>query len=341
MTSPTRPPEEPLSADSDPPLRPGMRTRTVVTAGLSLVAVLLVAMLVALNWPDPDPQVPSLAGRAFAGGEIRTSSVTAAYSPDGGRIAVLTDEGVGLASNGQVRRFTRPGARIVAFTWMPDSRRLLVLEGPVATGFLAAVDLTGKVVGSVELDPAFPPGSGFGLAVDDATRRAASVTVERDALGGTGGRDLVTVDLQSGVTRVMGNAEALESNPQFVDDDHVVLTERRAGTAQVVLVELASGRRTRLTPAGQDATLVGTLAGGDRIAYTTVGRSGRVRLWATGVVGGEPRLLDTFAPGQVVVAVEPSARRALVSVPATGALDGDPGGERVLRDVVLAGTARR
>lgn len=318
----------------------GPRPRTVVLGGLALVVVLLAGFLAATYWPEPEVQVPSLAGDAFDEDVIRTNSTTAAYSPDGGRIAVLTDEGIGLASGGRVDRITRPGARIVDFAWMPGSDGLLVMEGPVSSGFLTVVDLEGKVAGAVELQPAFDPGTGFGLTVEPGSTRAVSVAVDREVIGGRSTRDLVVIDLQSGAVERLSDP-ALESAPQFVGDNQVAFVERRDGSSRIALVRLDTGGRVLLSPAGRDAAMVGVLGDGGRVAYTTVGEQGRIQLWAVEVTGGRPTRLDTFPAGHIVVAVDPTGRRALVSEPAPVAEEGEPAGLRTLRDVVLRSAVAR
>lgn len=324
--------------DDDEPIVPrrDARPRTVALVAFVIVAILAVAYGVVVTRPGPSPRVPPVAAGAFGpGGVIRTASTKAAYSPDGASIAVLTADGVGIATKGRVEAFTRPGAQIVDFAWMPDSRRLLVMEGPVGTGFVVVVDLQGEVVAAEELSPPFAVGSGFGIDVDPSARRAVTVAVTRDPLGQRDRRDVVVTDLQTGVTRTLVDEEAIESRPAFLAGDEVVVTERRGRDSVVAAVNLASGGRRLLSPPGERAAVVNVISRGETVTYTTRGRGGRLSLWRVPAAGGTRTLLDRFEPGQTVVAVDASGRRALVSGPDPAAGEA-PGAPVVLRDVVLA-----
>lgn len=327
--------------DDDAPVpRRDTRPRTVALIGFVTVAVLATAYAVVVTRPDPKPRVPAVAASAFGpGGVIRTASTKAAYSPDGSHIAVLTADGVGLAVGGQVKPLSRSGAQIVDFAWMPDSKRVLVMEGPASTGFAVVLDLEGEIVAAEELTPPFAVGSGFGIDVDPTSRRAVTVAVIRGPLGGGDRRDLVVADLQTGATRTIADEVALESKPAFIAGDDVVLTERRDGTSGVVLVNLGTGGRTALSPAGEQAAVVNVIDRGAAVAYVTRDRGGRLSLWRAPVDGGARTLLDRFDAGQAVVAVDPSGRRALVSGPDPSQAT-VPGAPVVLRDVVLAAALR-
>lgn len=338
-----------VSADADgdgdgakpPPRRRQVGPRTVVLAGLAAVVVLVGAFVAVSVWPDPKPQVPNLAGSAFEeAGLIRTGAGKAAYSPDGTRIALLTDGGLGLAEEGRVRTISRKGAQIVDFAWMPDSRRVLVLEGPAATGFLAVLDLTGDVVASAELQPSFSPGAGHGIDVDRQSRLAVAVAVTRQPIGGRETRDIALIELQSGVVRMMVNATGDESRPRFVAGNAIAFTDRTADSTRVMVADPTTGRREALSPAQERASLVAVLDDGESVAYSSVGRDGRVRLYKVAVTGGDRELLMKFSAGEAVVAVDPSGRRALLSTSLPDP-SGEGPGEAVLRDVVLDSAIRR
>lgn len=312
------------------------RPRTVALVAFVTVAVLAVAYGVVVTRPDPLPRVPPVAAGSFGpGGVIRTASTKAAYSPDGASIAVLTADGVGIATKGQVEVFTRPGAQIVDFAWMPDSRRLLVMEGPVGTGFVVVVDLKGEVVAAEELSPSFAVGSGFGIDVDPSARRAVTVAVTRDPLGQRDRRDVVVTELQTGATRTLVDDEAIESRPAFLAGEEIVVTERRGRDSVVAVVNLNTGGRRLLSPPTERAAVVNVIGRGEAITYTTRGRGGGLSLWRVPTAGGTRTLLDRFEPGETVVAVDSSGRRALISGPDPAAVE-VPGAPMVLRDVVLA-----
>ena len=135
--------------------------------------------------------------------------------------------------------------------------------------------------------------------------------------------------------RVVRLGEATAPGEPFLAGDEVVVTERRGRDSVVAAVNLASGGRRLLSPPGERAAVVNVISRGETVTYTTRGRGGRLSLWRVPAAGGTRTLLDRFEPGQTVVAVDASGRRALVSGPDPAAGEA-PGAPVVLRDVVLA-----
>ncbi len=217
-------------------------------------------------------------GASENGGDAAVPGRRGLVSRDGRRLAVLNDEGLGLAEQGVVRPVTEPGSRVVDAAWFANDATLLVAEGPIPTGALAIVDIDGTVRGSVPLSPVLGFGTGHGMAVDTSGKRAVVTAVERPALGPPQ-RHLALVDLTTGQSSTLtppGGSD--ESGPAFVGDGEVAFTETTAdGTRRARLIDLSTGAvrelRNASTVVGSTPQAVLVVSGGDVVRLDGEGKA--------------------------------------------------------------------
>ena len=307
-----------------------MSARILLFGAGVLVVAFLGALAVFLLAPEGESEVTGLgrtSSAAFDQGMIEPGPYDAAYSRDGARVAVLSDRGLSLAKQGkqEVLLENDPGAasRIVDFAWMPGSRSLMVVEGPFNVTKLSVVDVEGKIIAAVPVLEPFSAGDGHGLAVDGRNRRAVTVSVTRDAIGGLRHLDLVSVDLQSGaVTRLTTTPDADETSPHFLDDDTIAFTREQGDRLEAVVMELSTGEVRAISPEGRRAFVVGTLRGGAFAVYQQLPASDDspsaveavpTAGSAAGARGAVP--MGTTVAGSTVIAVHPDGGEAIVRAP--------------------------
>jgi dipeptidyl aminopeptidase/acylaminoacyl peptidase len=281
-----------------------------------IVVVLVVAASAVYVWGTTEEAPPR--GLAAVGpeafdrqGRLRPGPHEGRFSPDGTLLAVLSSAGVALAAGGETRLLTEPGSNVVDFAWFPDSRRILVAEGPGITGEMAAIDVAGNVLGSIKIDRPFSFGTGFGMAVDPTGTRAIVTAFDRPAFAGQK-LDLVMVELATGQTTDLSSTGAFgESEPHFVDEDTVLFTQTdQGGRTNARLLELGGQPPSRqLSPAGERASALGALNDGRWVAYG-LDREGRTEVWAVRVGDGLAARIGAFSGS--VAAVDPLGRYALV-----------------------------
>jgi hypothetical protein len=285
-------------------------------------------------------QVGTAAEDAFGkGGALGPGLRRALFSPDGQRLAVIGDQGIGIARAGSAQIVTPPGSAAVDAAWMPDSRSLLVVEGPAEVDRLTVLDLDGRITGVARLDTPFSVGRGSGVAVDARGARAVVTVETRDAIGGRPRHDLVLVDLTTGRVRLLTDtADAEETWPVLLDDSHVVFARREAsGKSVVVERDLESGAERRLSPVTEDARPLGVTRAG--LVYASLVPEVSVTVWALPGLGRAGRVRLARLPAEAAVwTVDPSAARAVATLVSSTSL-----GERttVLRAVTLTGAAER
>lgn len=281
-----------------------MRGRLIIAAaGVLLLIVAGVAYVVVVA-PDATPGVRGLsaAGTTFtdSDGLVAPGPFTAAFSPNGAKLAVLSAAGISLSDRGRLtpvlKQNVAGASRVVEMAWMPSSDRLLVAEGPAPARRLNVIDLTGKVVAAATLSQPLSLDEGFGMAVDSTNRKAALIQVNRDAVGGRRHLDLAVVDLQNGAVRILPTPDIEESHPYFVDDNHVLVTADSSVVTRASVVDLADGSSLAV---GSKATMsAGVLTDTDVPVYQTLGETAAV--WAPG------HKLGDLDKGAVLVALHPT-----------------------------------
>lgn len=282
-------------------------------AALALATFLVVAgaVFLVVRTRDADGGRTGVAGLQAVGDDpfgdgdvVRAAADTAILDPSGTRLAVIGDDGLGVAERGRVRPVTAPGTRVVDAAWFANGATLLVAEGPVPTGGLAVVDVDGTVRGTVPLRPSVGFGTGHGMAVAVGGKRAVVTAVERPALEPER-RFLVLVDLEQGTTAPLttpGGPD--ESGPHVVDAARVAFTETAAdGSHRALVVALATGE---VTEVGDDAVVVGATED----SVVVVRGSELLALAATGA-GGAPQRLGSVPDGTVVTGVDGPGGRAV------------------------------
>lgn len=225
-----------------------------------------------ISTSDDEPRLAlSVAPGAFTeSGTLDESIFRASFSPDGQRILAFGRDGIGIARGGEMELVTEPGSRATDAAWMPDSKSVLVAEGPGEITRLAVLDLDGAVTGVANLSTPFSVGAGNGMAVDSRGARAVVSTEMRDTIGGRRRLDLVLVDLPTGhVTSLTTTPDANESAPVFLDDNRIAFT--RASDEQAVIeLDLRSSEERELVQ-GERARAVGVLTGGAVVLAATQG----------------------------------------------------------------------
>jgi hypothetical protein len=289
---------------------------------LRAVVVALV-VLVAFVWgfaKITDNDITTAAPRLGKGltGLRLTTAAKVRLSPDGSRLAVVEAGSVVVLGLNSATVETRVGSNVVDATWMSDSKRVLFTEGPIPTGQVTVIDLTGAVNGVATLKPSIGFGDGAGIAVDQRGTRAAVISVTRDAIGGREHRDLAVIELQTGAVRVYPTPTRDESSPLFVDEDLIaVASEGDSGPARLDLVEVATGAVHPGRPIS-DGPYVRTIS--SEVVVARRASQGATRLLAVDSETGDERELHVTKPHRKVVAVDIQLTRAIVRVP-------DPGGE--------------
>ena len=263
---------------------------------------------------ESTPVELSVAPGAFAQDDTLDPSIyRVLFSPDGQRLAAIGGAGIGLAQDGKLELVTPEGSRARDAAWMPDSKSLLIAEGPVVTDRLTVLTLDGATKGVAHLDAPFSIGAGSGMTVDSRGARAVLSTETRDAIGGERRFDLVLVDLPTGhVTPLTETRDSDETWPMFVGDNRVVFSRGDYALGGVLFeLDLESKAEKRLSPESEISRPVGTLRG-ERVLYAG-GRGGEESsIWVIDGDGGRTRL-GKVAKGSVVWTVDPTGSRAVAT----------------------------
>ncbi|MBA2608966.1 MAG: hypothetical protein H0U92_08520 [Actinobacteria bacterium] len=195
-----------------------MRT---LRAAVVLLAVLLLVAYAFAKLTSEDEPIGSTPGFGSGLSAVAVSTSTKIrLSPDASRVALVENGVVTVVRSRDGRRVMSAGSNVVDVAWMPDGGRVVIVEGPIPTGEIDAIDMTGTVVGVAKLTQSVEFGNGLGLAVNSRGTQAAVIAVTRDAVGGARHTDVALVDLQSGKTRVFATPVE-EENPIFLDDQTI------------------------------------------------------------------------------------------------------------------------
>jgi hypothetical protein len=292
--------------------------RLVRNAAVTLVVLAVLALLFG-RIADNDSDAPA---RPVLGQGLTALSITTAtkvrISPDGSRLAVAEAGQVAIVGINDGKIVMRAGRNVVDVAWMPgEPSRVLVVEGPIPTGLITTLDMTGAVDGVQRLNPPISFGDGNGLAADSRGTQAAVIATTRDAIGGKLHTDLAIVQLQTGAVRIYATPDRNEARPLFVDDDYVaVASQGDTGPARLDFVELSTGE---VVP-GQPITggpFVRTVGG--EVVVARRASQGATRLLAVDALTGDERDLHVTEPHRRVVAVDLQVTKCLVRVI-------DPGG---------------
>jgi hypothetical protein len=297
------------------------RRRTLLLGAVVVAVVLLLSAVVAVvTTRRSSPSAVAVGSDAFsADGLAVPGAVSAQWSPDGNRLAVLRGGGAfGVSEAGRFRPLVPAEATISAFAWYDDGR-LLLQEGPVSTGQLAAIDLQGESKGVVKLVPDVQPGTGMAVSRDRRTVILTGV-VEGATPGSQPTVDLYAVAVPDGTTRRLTENADAESRPAFLDDRHVAFTNRRDGAEQVQILDLDDGTRVSVSTPTARAAVIG-VAGGD-VVWTT---GDEVRL---GRAGAPEQRVASVPSGATAVALSPERTRLVVR-------DASPDGDTILRLIRL------
>lgn len=286
--------------------------RLLVGGAVALIVVSLVYLFVARDDGDAVRGLAPAGDRPFGDSDTLEGAFRGIFSGTGNRLAVFTDDGLGIAQQGEILPITRPGSNVVDAAWFGNAATLLVAEGPIPTGALVVVDLDGEVRGTIPLEPSVGFGTGYGLTVAPGNRQAVVTAVERPALGPEE-RRLVKVDLETGATvDLTPPGDADEQRPFYLDRDRVAFTEFREGVPpRAVVVDVTTGALQEIA------------------AATSV----------AGVIDGEPVLQDER--GRLFMASTPS--HILARIPKGTELSSiDPSGDvAVVAETVTAGDGAR
>lgn len=277
--------------------------------GVVIAATVFAAVFLLVRRSD-EPKVSGLSPAGpdpLAHGRVDVGPYRGVYSPDGGRLAVLSGEGLALAEAGKVRPITPRGSHVADVAWFPAGTAVLVAEGPVPTGELAVIGVDGKSQGTVTLHPSFGVGNGSGMTVSPDNRTAVVTAAERPTLGDRTLRWLVKVDLSTGTaTDLTPHDDTDEFGPAFLDPDTVVYTTQARGRPPAVRsIDLRSGQILDIV---SGATALGPLPD-DRVAVLEGSEIVGVRRDG----GGRAVRMGRVPSATEVVAVHPTGTLALVA----------------------------
>jgi hypothetical protein len=231
----------------------------------------------------------------------------AVFSVDGARLAVLDAGQVTLAVDGQLQPVTKPGTNVVDVAWFQGADVLLVAEGPAPTGGLAVVEaLTGKVRGTIPLQPVVGFGTGNSMSVAPGNRRAVVTAVDRPALAPADQRHLAEVDLATGKVRDLTSPGGVdELGPTYVDADHILCTVGGDAT----LLSVGTGKQQLVKAKARALGVIrgewlATLDGDGVVAARHVDETGTL---------GRTVTLGTLPDGTDAVTVDPAGGRLVVA----------------------------
>lgn len=269
---------------------------------LTLLAVAVGAAIIWLGQPRGTTEVqrttrgaPEIfdASDAVAGGAAR-----AAFNATGTRLVVLGSEGVGVVEEGEIEIITPPGAAIASAAWLSGTTDIAVVQAPVADR-IAIINADGNETGFVPLEPTVEVGSGHGLAIDGARRRAVLGVERRPALEPVQ-RYLVSIDLRTGsVTELTAPGGPDEHDPFFLDDRTVLFTRTGDGSSEVIRRSVGSGPEEVVAT---NARAVGTV--GSIPVFVSAG--------AVSAGASDPQVLYRLQEGESVGAVDPSGGRLVL-----------------------------
>lgn len=143
-----------------------------------------------------------------------------------------------------------------------------------------------------------------------------------------GNPDVYVVDVSSGNTFPVTNNEAIDTGPQWIDNDTLLFTSDRSGGPQLYEVPASGGKAVRLTYEGRYNTDASVSPDGESIAFVH-GRNGRYQIALIDRESGSFRTLTdgsldespSFAPnGQMILFATNSGGRATLGAVS---VDGD------------------
>lgn len=271
-------------------------------AVLTLIALLVGGAIVYVGRPRGGTEVERTTRGAIEifddEGLVGEGAAKAQFNPAGTRLAVVTSQGAGVVEEGAIRVITPPEATVAEAGWLTGTTDLAVLQSPVADR-IAIINADGRDTGFVPLSPPLEVGSGHGIAIDSARRRAVIGIERRPALEPVQ-RNLVVVDLRTGESRDLtppGGPD--EFGPFWLDDGRVLFTQASDGSTAPAVLDVATGAVTTIAA---DGRAVGVIA--DIAVYVT-----GARMLAD---SGEPQLLYALAEGESVAATDPTGARAAI-----------------------------
>lgn len=250
-----------------------------------------------------------------------------AFSPERERLAYLggglsLDPHVSVIEQGRPRRVTPPDVDVTSFTWMPDSRSVLVAARIGDHDELVVYDLRRKLLRRIPM--VRPLRTDGGMAAAETGLHTVEVTVVASAAPPGSGEailDLVRIDVATGrVGPITATPEESESDPGFVDSQRVVYSSGR----NVGIGQGASGRIGVITIDGtaprwvtSDDVIAGdptVTADHTQVLFdgTTVGRQDR-GVWMVFVDVGVP--VRRVHDGPTPAVLDPTREWLLVTAP--------------------------
>jgi len=231
-----------------------------------------------------DLELPSAARRAIAGIAGAAAAWCPALSPDGRRVAYVTDrsgtpalEVAPVDGPGEPRVLSAPGEEVVSAAWSPDGGRVAYLVSPsgsiCAELHVVAADGTGhRVVAGQDLRATV-----YASGWTSPTTYACSI-----APGDGPDADVVLIDVENGTSRTLATGGFLAVTAVSADGRFVLARRGPRGYRHVVIADVAGGAQRRVL----DVDAPGGIASEDG-RFGPGGRSVYLRAWLPGPPGAD------------------------------------------------------
>ena len=241
------------------------------------------------------------------------SQTDAAFDPDGGRIAFVSDQDgnaelyVMNADGSDQRRLTQTAATEAAPAWTPDGRSIVYASNAAATGTGTFHLWIMSADGTNQRQLTEGPQSDFQPAVSPDGRTIA-FTTDRD-----GNYDIYLMDADGQNPRQFTRAPAPETTPVWLADGRLTYLQQQPAkntvNSRVMRADVAAGTATPISPEGMAISDFDVSATGDLMALV-------ITRFERNAVAQELYLLPLNAPGAAPELVPGAGKKDRLTSPA-------------------------
>jgi hypothetical protein len=221
----------------------GLFRRLLVGLVIVVAISAIIAWFLARRGEGVVSALPAANGSFGSGGTIPFGPFDGRFSPDGSKLLVLSADSVSIATGGRLTQLNEDGDEVLDAAWMPGSNAILVAYGPVGSDRMLVLDLGGRSLGSIKLNPPVAIAADLGMAVAPNGRTAVVTT--RTAGNGVGAVDkvgLARVDLGSGAVDAITPRSGDElSHPVWFGNTQLLVDVGRPGAvSRAAVLDLAT-----------------------------------------------------------------------------------------------------